>query len=267
MPEGDTIWLSCHTLDQALGGRTIVGSDFRVPQLATIDLGGCVVVEVKPRGKHLLMRFDNGMTLHSHLRMDGSWHLYPRGARWSGGPTHQIRVVLDCGDMVAVGYHIHELALVATTAEDTLVGHLGPDLLDPGFDLDEALHRLSADPDAEIGPALLEQRHLAGIGNLYKNEALFLERLSPWVPVGEVLDLARLVTRARTLLEINKTRPEQITTADPRRGHHTWVFERAGQPCRRCGTRIRRRSQDPYARLSYWCPSCQRGPHPLNAGI
>lgn len=262
MPEGDTIWLSCRTLDRALAGRTVLRSDFRVPQLATVDLSGSTVVEVKPRGKHLLIRFDNGQTLHSHLRMDGSWDLYQAGARWRGGPQHLIRVVLDCEDVVAVGYHLHELALVNTDDEDSLVGHLGPDLLDPAFDLDEALRRLTADPDAEIGPALLEQRNLAGIGNLYKTEVLFLERLTPWVRVGDVSDLRRLVERARRLLDINKDRFEQITTADPRFGHHTWVFERARRPCRRCGTTIRCDTQDPYGRLSYWCPSCQQGPAP-----
>jgi endonuclease-8 len=262
VPEGDTVWLSCRTLDRALAGRTVVRSDLRVPQLATIDLSGRTVIDVVPRGKHLLMRFDHGMTLHSHLRMDGSWDLYRAGARWRGGSGHLIRAVIDCGTVLAVGYHLHDLALVAAEDEHTLVGHLGPDLLDPSFDLDEALHRLTADPGAEIGPALLEQRHLAGIGNLYKNEVLFLERLTPWVRVGDVPDPRRLVERARTLLEVNKERFEQITTADPRPGHHTWVFERRGLPCRRCGTLIDCRTQDPFARLSYWCPSCQKGPSP-----
>jgi endonuclease-8 len=265
VPEGDTVWLAARTMDRALGGRTITASDFRVPQLATATLTGSVVIDVVPRGKHLLLRTDDSRTLHSHLRMDGSWHLYGAGKQWRGA-THQIRAVLTMDDGTsAVGFRVHDLALVPTADEGQLVGHLGPDLLDPGDDLDEAVRRLLADPSREIGPALLDQRNLAGIGNLYKAEVLFLHHITPWVAVGDVDDLPSLVASAQRLLDANKERFEQSTTGDLRPGFDHWVFERSGRGCRRCGTRIRSAEQGaaPYQRLSYWCPTCQRGPAPV----
>jgi endonuclease-8 len=264
VPEGDTVWLTAHTLDRSLRGRTVALSDFRVPQLATASLVGSVIDEVVPKGKHLLMRTDDGRTLHSHLRMDGSWHVYAAGRTWRG-PAHQIRALLTLDDGTsAVGYRVHDLAIVTTDDEGSVVGHLGPDLLDPEADLAEAVARLVSDPDRELGPALLDQRNLAGIGNLYKAETLFWQRLTPWTRVGDVDDLPAVVARARRLLDANKERFEQSTTGDLRRGHDHWVFERAGQACRRCGTTIRSAEQGtpPYQRWSYWCPSCQEGPGP-----
>lgn len=260
MPEGDTVWLAAHTLDAGLAGRTITSSDFRVPALATASVTGATLLEVVPRGKHILMRFDDGRSLHSHLRMDGSWHIYDGDAEWRGGPEHRIRAVLRAGERVAVGYRVHDLRLLSTTDEGDAVGHLGPDLLDPDVDLDQAVANLLREPTREIGPALLDQRNLAGIGNLYKAETLFLQRTSPWRPVGEVGDLQALVSRARTLLDVNKVRFDQITTGDPRPGFTHWVFERARQRCRRCGTSIRVADQGepPYQRLTYRCSTCQR---------
>ncbi|PZS27477.1 MAG: DNA glycosylase, partial [Pseudonocardiales bacterium] len=149
-----------------------------------------------------------------------------------------------------------------TVEEPTLVGHLGPDLLDPSADLADALRRLHDQPRRAVGPALLDQRNLAGIGNLYKSEALFLRGLSPWTPVGEVADLGALVGLARRLLHANKDRWEQITTGETAPGRQHWVFERSGRSCRRCGTPIRSAEQGdpPYQRLSYWCPNCQPRP-------
>nr|WP_269204561.1 hypothetical protein [Motilibacter deserti] len=154
--------------------------------------------------------------------------------------------------------------LLAPGDEEEAVGHLGPDLLGPDWDRDEALRRLRAQPDREIGQALLDQRNLAGIGNLYKAEALFLQGVSPWTRVEDVPDLPALVERARVLLERNKAHPEQSTTGESRRGRQHWVFERSGQPCRRCGTAVLLAEQGdaPYARLTYWCPRCQPGPAP-----
>lgn len=131
MPEGDTVWRACKRLNEALGGRELTRTDFRVPALATVDLNGRTMTEVVARGKHLLMRVSDGVTIHSHLRMDGSWHLYRPGESWKGGPDFQIRVVLETADWVAVGYRLPVLELVATEKEDTVVGHLGPDLLSP----------------------------------------------------------------------------------------------------------------------------------------
>ena len=264
MPEGDTVWLVARNLDRALGGHRIVRGDLRVPQLATADLAGREVLEVAPRGKHLLTRLEGGLTLHSHLRLDGMWHLFHAGDPWTGGPAHDVRVVLSTSDWDAVGYRVHDLALVATDREDEVVGHLGPDLLDLDFDRGEALRRLRADPAREIGVALLDQRCLAGIGNVYMAETLFARRVWPWTPVGDVDDrtLGSLVDTARRLLDANKAHASQATTGDPRRGYEHWVYGRAGRPCRRCGTRIEQAAQGdpPYDRTTFWCPGCQPGP-------
>lgn len=258
MPEGDTIYLTAKRLHDALAGHQVVSSDFRLPQLATADISGSAVLEVLPRGKHILIRLDNGRTLHSHLRMDGSWQVYRAGQRWRV-PAHEIRIVLATRDRQAVGYRLHDVELIPTADEASLVGHLGPDLLGPDWDPTQVVHRLLARPEREIAPALLDQRNLAGIGNLYKNEVLFLRGVSPWTQVGEVGNLTPLVSLSRRLLVANKDRWEQVTTGDRRPGHQHYVFERSGRPCRRCGTAIASAEQGepPYQRLTYWCPSCQ----------
>jgi endonuclease VIII len=267
VPEGDTVWLAARRLNDALAGNTLVRSDFRVPSLAEVDLSGRQVLEVVPRGKHLLTRFSGDLTLHTHFRMDGSWHLYRSGDRWAGGPAWQVRAVLETVAWQAVGYRLPVVELLPTGRESQAVGHLGPDLLGPDWDAEEALRRLQADPEREVGLALLDQRNLAGLGNLYRTEALFLHGLTPWVRVADVPDLPALVERGRRLLVANRDRWEQSTTGSLRTGQMHWVFERAGRPCRRCGTRIVSAEQGaaPRARLTYWCPHCQRGPAPAPA--
>ena len=264
VPEGDTVWLAAQRLRDALAGQVLTTTDFRVPQLATTDLTGRAVLDVVPRGKHLLTRIEGGLTLHTHFRMDGTWHLYAPGDRWTGGPDWQVRVVLANPQWEAVGYRLPVVELLATDDEDTVVGHLGPDVLGPDWDLDEALRRLRADRDAEVGLALLDQRNLSGLGNLYRTEMLFLSGLTPWVRVADVPDLPALVERGRRLMLANRDRWEQSTTGSLRRGEDHWVFERSGRPCRRCGTRIASAEQGaaPQQRLSYWCPRCQLGPAP-----
>ena len=259
MPEGDTVWLAGRRLHAALAGQRLIRTDFRVPQHASADLAGGVVREVVSRGKHLLTRIDDDLTLHTHFRMDGTWHLYRPGDRWRGGPDWQVRVVLATDQWQAVGYRLPVVELLARGDEDRAVGHLGPDLLGPDWDRDEALRRVSAAPDREIGVALIDQRNLAGIGNLYKAESLFLARLSPWRPVREVADLAAVVEQARRLLTINREHPSQVTTGVNRRGQEHWVFERVGKPCRRCRTAVTvaRQGVPPFDRLTYWCPTCQ----------
>jgi endonuclease-8 len=262
VPEGDTVWNTARALHRALAGGLVTASDFRVPKLATMTLAGCLVRESLSRGKHLLLRLSNAegrrVTLHSHLRMDGSWRVYAPGARWSAGRAHEIRVVLRTADAVAVGYHLHDLALVDTADEHTLVGHLGPDLLGPGWDAADAVARLSAHPEAAIAEALLDQRNLAGIGNLYKCEALFLRGIWPWTPVADVRDLPALVALAQRLLAANRGRWTQSTTGALRRGETTYVYGRRGAPCRRCGTAIELAEQGD--RITYWCPHCQPAP-------
>jgi endonuclease VIII len=271
MPEGDTVWLAARSLRTALAGEVLTRTDFRVPQLAAADLSGRRVLDVVSHGKHLLTRIEGapgdpvpgGVSLHTHFRMDGTWHVYRRGEAWRG-PAFQVRAVLETARHQAVGFRLPVVELVPTRREDDAVGHLGPDLLGPDWDPAEALRRLHADPGREVGQALLDQRNLAGIGNLYKTEVLFLRGVTPWTPVRDVIDLPALVDLSHRLLVSNRAHWPQVTTGDTRAGRQHWVFEREGKPCRRCGTPVLMAEQGerPYQRLSYWCPSCQRGPAP-----
>jgi len=263
VPEGDTVWLAARRMDAALAGKPLQRTDFRVPRLATADFAGQQVTGVVSRGKHLLTRFSGGSTLHTHFKMDGTWQLYRPGQGWSGGPASQVRVVLEVPDRIAVGFRLPVVEIVATGDEPAVVGHLGPDLLDDEtWDEAEALRRLRAAPDRQLGPALLDQRNLAGIGNLYKTEGLFLSGLTPWVTVGEVPDLDGVVRRTRRLLLANRNHWQQTTTGSTRRGDDHWVFER--RRCRRCDGPVTTATQgEPgFERICYWCPRCQAGPGP-----
>jgi endonuclease-8 len=266
VPEGDTVWLTANRLHAALAGQPLVRADLRVPKLATVDLVGRRLLAVVPRGKHLMARLEGDVTLHSHLQMDGAWHLYGAGERWRGGPPHQVRAVLGTAGRIAVGYRLPVLEVLPTTEEDGAVGHLGPDLLGPDWDAPAALARLAADPGRPVGEALLDQRNLAGIGNVYVAELCFLRGVTPWTPFGAVPAPERLVALAGRLLSANKARPGHVTTGDTRRGRTHWVYGREHQPCLRCGTPVRSArhgangpQQD---RVAYWCPRCQRGPVP-----
>jgi len=257
VPEGDTVWLTARRLHEALAGRVLTRSDVRVPRYATTDLTGRTVTECVARGKHLLTRVDGGVTVHTHLRMDGSWRIRPAGDRIA--PSHRIRLVLANDTWQAVGYQLGIVEILPTAREASVVGHLGPDLLGPDWDPAEAARRLRAAPARAIGEALLDQRNLAGIGNLYKAEVLFLRGVDPWRPAGEVADLDALVTTAQRLMDANKERFSQVTTGVRRPGQQTWVYGRAGRPCRRCGTQIRAAEQggDTTERITFWCPHCQ----------
>ena len=258
MPEGDTVWNTARVVERALVGDVLTGSDFRVPQLATSDLSGWTVAGSGSRGKHLLLRVERGdekLTLHSHLRMEGAWRAYRPGERWTGRPAHLIRVVLKSARSVAVGYHLHELALIPTAEEAAFLDHLGPDLLGPDWDADEAVRRIAGNPEVSISEALLDQRNLAGVGNLYKAETLFLSGVWPWTAVKEVPNLERTVKMAQKLVASNKGRWTQTTTGSLRRGETSYVYGRRAQPCRRCGTAIQKADLD--ERVTYWCPRCQ----------
>ena len=262
MPEGDTVWNTARVLERALTGEVLTGSDFRVPQLATTDLRGWTVAESASRGKHLLLRLTRDgsrpLTLHSHLRMEGAWRAFRPRERWSGRPAYLIRVVLRTARSVAVGYHLHEVALWPTADEQTHLGHLGPDLLGADWDAAEAARRIAEHPATTIGEALLDQRNLAGVGNLYKAETLFLSRLWPWTPVADVPDLDGTVRLAQKLVASNRGRWTQTTTGSLRRGETSFVYGRRAQPCRRCGTAIQK--DDSGERITYWCPRCQPAP-------
>ncbi|MEU6672544.1 DNA-formamidopyrimidine glycosylase family protein [Streptomyces sp. NPDC046925] len=264
MPEGDTVYQAARRLHTALAGHTVTLSDLRVPKLATVDLTGRTVLDVTPRGKHLLTRFEGGLTLHSHLRMDGSWRLYAPGERWNGGPGYQIRAILGTDERTAVGYRLPVLELLRTADEHKAVGHLGPDLLGPDWDPEQALRNLLADPERQLGEALLDQRNLAGIGNVFKCEICFLLGVTPWLPVGELPaeTAARIPALSKKLLDANRNRPARITTGRDRPGHRLYVYGRAPRPCLRCGTPVRKGQQGDGSRdrPTYWCPTCQSGP-------
>lgn len=265
MPEGDTVHRAARRLHEALAGRTVVRCDVRVPQYATVDLSGDPVHDVVARGKHLLMRIGT-TTVHSHLKMEGSWHVYRPGARWRR-PAFEARMVLEVGaapddeqGWQAVGFALGELEIAPTAQEEDMVGYLGPDPLGPDWDRTEALARLTADPARPIGLALLDQRIIAGLGNDYRNETLFLRGVLPETPVGEV-DAAAAVDLAVRLIRANRDRVERTTTGDTRRGRRLWVAHRERQPCRRCGTPVRQGTLGDTAlteRMTWYCPSCQR---------
>lgn len=295
MPEGDTVFRQCRILHEALAGGEITRSDLRVPSAATADLRGWRVKEVVPRGKHLLLRLDTPrgaraeqppgrgtaepLTLHNHLMMDGIWHVDGvslRSSDTSAGPrsAHTARIVLearhpDGREVRAIGYDVKQVRLLRTSEEDELVGHLGPDLLDPHWSDEHrelALANLRARPERPVGLALLDQRNLAGIGNIYRCELCFLHRIHPSAPLGEVALLPDMVDLAHRLLVLNTRRAVRVTTGGMmgRRGD-LWVYGRAREPCRRCGTRIQRGDliepeiEGSEGRVIFVCPQCQAG--------
>jgi endonuclease VIII len=259
MPEGDVVWDTAKRLREALAGQVLTRSDFRVPRYATVSLVGQTVTESVSRGKHLLTRTDGGLTVHTHLRMDGSWRIQPAGAR-PAGRSFQLRLLLGNARWLAVGTLLGVVEVLPTAKEDTVVGHLGPDLLGADWDPAAAVERLSAAPDRAIGEALLDQRNLAGIGTWYLAEVLFLRGIEPSRAVGSVDDLTALVDLSHRLLDANKDRPRHTSTGDTTPGRNAWVYGRAGKRCRRCGTVIRRGEAGPAGqeRLRFWCPNCQR---------
>ena len=260
MPEGDTVHLAATRLQAALAGEVLTRTDFRVPLHATEDLAGRTIEGVVARGKHLLFRIEEGITLHTHFKMEGSWHLYKPGQDWRG-PDFQVRCVLETKPWVAVGFRLAIVELLHSSAEDEVVGHLGPDVLGADWDADEALSRLAADPARPIGEAIVDQRIMAGPGNVYRCEICFLRGLHPDTAVGDVADLPALIALTKKVMEANRSTGMQITTGDARPGRMHWVYGRRNKPCRRCGTPIAKRSEGAGgAKVTYWCPNCQPSP-------
>lgn len=265
MPEGDTIWRAARQLDGHLRDHRLVATDFRVPRFATVSLASKYVVGVRSRGKHLLIDIAGdpdlppSVIVHSTLGMDGSWRIYRQSARWSGGPGHQIRAVIRMEAAAAVGYRLTHLDVLSPSEAAQRLAHLGPDLLGADWDPGIALANLQARPSAQIGSALLDQRVLAGIGNVYKSELCALARVNPWTLVAEVPEVPSILANAHELLMANRQRSMRVTTGDPRRP--LWVYGRHGQPCRVCGTSIRVAYQGtaPQQRQTWWCPTCQPG--------
>lgn len=266
------VWRTAQRLREALAGQPLIRCELRWPSLSTADLSGWTVADVVSAGKHLLVRCtppaavaDLPLTLHSHLRMDGSWQVHRTGQPWNPPrPRHEVRAVLANRVWTAVGHRLGMLDLVRTAEEGRLVGHLGPDLLGPGWDHAEAVRRLASDRGRPVGEALLDQRVLAGVGTFYLAEVCFLRGVTPWTPVGEAGDLGRLVELLRRMMLANRVRGVQSTTGDLRRGREQWVHARSGMPCRRCGTTVRVApiGAAPVDRVAFYCPSCQKGPTP-----
>jgi endonuclease-8 len=274
VPEGDVVWRVANRLGAALSGRVLIRSDLRWPSLATVDLTGRQVVDVASRGKHILVRVAAGaaappVTLHSHLRMDGSWHVHRTGEPWRRRRGDaEVRAILANDSWTAVGHSLGMLDLLPTADEDRLVGHLGPDLLGGDWDADEAARRLRRDPRRSIGEALLDQRNLAGIGTFFMAETLFLRGITPWTAVADVADLPAVVALAHQLLDVSRVRGTQVTTGDTRPGRGAYVHARSGRPCLRCGTPIRVAplGDAPQDRAAFYCPHCQGGPAPTDDG-
>ncbi|MFS3130487.1 DNA-formamidopyrimidine glycosylase family protein [Nocardioides sp. Bht2] len=258
MPEGDTVWRTAQALGAALVGSTLIRSDFRVPELAEVNLTGERVTASESRGKHLLLHLGHQRILHTHLKMEGAWHLYRPENRWQR-PASQARVVLQSPRWLAVGFSLGIVEMWPSGAEFQKLAYLGPDLLGANWDLEKATSRLRANPERPIAEALIDQRNLAGLGNLYRAELLFVSGINPTTPVDKIVHLDRLINRAKSMLESNKERAVQVTTGNLRPGYRHWVYDRAGQPCRRCKKPIvaEPMGEPGRERTIFWCPTCQ----------
>lgn len=257
MPEGDTVLRTARRLDEVLAGTAVERFDVRVPGSASADLRGETVHEVAARGKHILERIGE-WTLHSHLKMEGAWHVYAKGETWRK-PAFAARAIVGNATSDTVGFDLAMVEVLPTRDEDRVVGHLGPDPLSADWDPAEAARRIAADT-RPIHVALLDQRNVAGWGNEYANEILFVRGILPQRPATET-DAAAIVDVGARMIRANVDRVERTFTGDSRPGRKTWVYRRAHQPCRRCGTPIRGGAlgADPTReRILFWCPSCQR---------
>ncbi len=256
MPEGDTVFRAARRLNDVLAGTEVTEFDLRVPHFATVDLTGQTVDSVVARGKHLLHRIGT-WTLHSHLKMEGEWHVYRRGERWRNA-AFKARAVVGNSAWQTVGFDLADIDLVPTAQEDALVGYLGPDPLRDDWDAAEAARRVQAD-DRPVHVAILDQRSVAGFGNVYANEILFVRGIDPHTPASAT-DARAVVDLGTRMIRANRDRSARTFTGENRPGRRFWVYGREGAPCRRCGTPIRATSLGADAtkeRNVFWCPRCQ----------
>lgn len=264
MPEGDTVYMAARKLDSALVGQALTRAELRVPAHATAVLAGMTVTGNSTWGKHLFTRLDSGLTLHTHLRMDGTWRVL-RGRREvdrrASPDRDTVRVLLATAAVTVVGERIPVVELVRTTDEARVTAHLGPDPLREDWNLAEAIRRVGAEPERELAAVLLDQRCMAGLGNFWVNEVCFLRGYDPATPIGRVDVPATVRLAARALrASVFVPRMYQVTTGDTHTGMTQWIYGRTDQPCRRCGTRVRMRPErpnDPEHRRTWWCPHCQ----------
>jgi len=274
MPEGDSIFRAARTLHRVLAGHTVTSFETAYAHLARVDddtpITGRTIERCESAGKHLLITFAGGLILRTHMRMNGSWHIYRHGERWWRGPQ-AMRIRMATADWVAVAFDVPVAEFISSRERTTIgpVAALGPDLLGAAFDRAEAVRRLLAGGDLPIAQALLDQRKVAGIGNVYKSEVLFLCGVNPETPSCQVPPpvVEHLLDTARSLMQENviEGTAAQIQTYRSLRRHapysdhsdHLWVYGRRHQPCRKCGAPIAVKKMGLDARTTYWCPSCQ----------
>jgi endonuclease-8 len=266
VPEGDTIFRAATTLRKWLLDQKVTKATTKVPGLQLQRVVGTTVTEVTPKAKHLLIRFSNGLVLHTHMRMTGSWHLYRAGEKWKK-PQWQAKIVIECGERLAVCFSapVVELLLPSDEKRHKSLNGLGPDVLGPDeqFDFAEVRKRAAErDPKLEIGVLLLDQQVVSGIGNIYRCESLFLDRWNPWTPQSELNDeqLDHLVNTAMKLMKLNingGSGTREFGTGGP---GNPWVYGRNNRPCRVCGTPIEKSRIGTQARDIFWCPKCQPSP-------
>ena len=262
MPEGDTVWRTCRRLNKVFAGRHLARAELRWGRLIDSDLVGMTTIAVVPRGKHILHRLESGLTIHSHLKMEGSWRIYPPQRPIPS--ADRVRAVLGTQDWTALGTRLGMLDLVETDHEDDLVGHLGPDILGPDWDLQQAIGNLREGARGSthdlIGASLLDQRNLAGLGTIWTSDPLWVERIHPWTPIPDLsdADLARLLTRAKAM----------ITAACQGREPTPYTHGRSGHPCPRCRETLRVAMAGPAdkERTLFYCPRCQGGLAPTDSG-
>jgi endonuclease VIII len=276
MPEGDTIFRAARTLNRALGGKVVTAFDSVFPHLTRVHedapITGRTVESVRAIGKHLLIEVSGGLILRTHMRMNGSWHIYRSGERWRRG-LRDMRVLVATADFVAVAFNVHvaEFIRAVDLPRHGQLRRLGPDLAAEDFDEHSAMERLRERSGEPIADVLLDQRVMAGIGNVFKSEVLFVCRIDPFASAGSLTDDQRrhVIATARRLLRVN-VQPSvasmttyggfRRTTGRDNPAERLWVYGRGGKPCRRCGTAISVKKQGPAARLTYWCGNCQKGP-------
>ncbi len=271
MPEGDTIFRAARTLHRALAGQAVTRFETVYPALSRVDhdrpIAGRSVDSVSSRGKHLLIAFSGDLVLHTHMRMHGSWHLYRPGERWRN-PARDMRIVVETGAFVAVAFNVPvaEFLTSSELARHEQIQALGPDLAAASFDRAEVRRRIAARGSEPIHDVLLNQRVLAGIGNVLKSEVLFVARIDPFAPAGGISDdqVERLLDAAQRLMTMNTVESPGIPRAAGRRttgsldpSARVFVYGRAGKPCRRCGSVVQATKAGLDARITYWCGKCQ----------
>lgn len=277
MPEGDAVWRTARRLDP-LVGQPLILTDLRTPSTATFRSPGARITEVATYGKHLLMRLDSGFTIHSHLRMEGSWRVHPtRGLPRRLLHHHTVRAVMATDTHTAIGDRLGALTVIRTNAEHTITGRLGPDVLSPSWDEDQATANVLACATTGIAVALLDQRNLAGLGTIFTAEPLFSHRINPWSRIGDLdAETVRAVIRtAQQMIAVGAglapqpegrgrrvMSPDHVAVSAPRSTHGAYVHGRSRMPCRRCRGSITHApiTTKAWTREFFYCPGCQGGP-------